>query len=133
MFGDKAVPDIATLAAWDGTRLIQEAVLKQKDQTAVAEVFLGGLLRRVPAGAAGSDLPQYEFASGVREYLLSRLPQSQALDVLIAVSDEIGKHLGRRKAFRALIAGEGIDGDVLLDPASRPFAMVAASVPYGTE
>ena len=26
MFGDKAVPDIATLAAWDGTRLIQEAV-----------------------------------------------------------------------------------------------------------
>ena len=26
MFGDKAVPDIATLAAWDGTRLIEEAV-----------------------------------------------------------------------------------------------------------
>src|SRR5215471_10411997 len=26
MFGDKAVPDIATLAAWDGTRLIHEAV-----------------------------------------------------------------------------------------------------------
>ena len=26
MFGEKAVPDIATLAAWDGTRLIQEAV-----------------------------------------------------------------------------------------------------------
>jgi branched-chain amino acid transport system substrate-binding protein len=25
-FGDKAVPDIATLAAWDGTRLIDEAV-----------------------------------------------------------------------------------------------------------
>ena len=26
MFGDKAIPDIATLAAWDGTRLIEEAV-----------------------------------------------------------------------------------------------------------
>jgi branched-chain amino acid transport system substrate-binding protein len=26
LFGDKAVPDIATLSAWDGTRLIQEAV-----------------------------------------------------------------------------------------------------------
>jgi branched-chain amino acid transport system substrate-binding protein len=26
MFGDQAVPDIATLAAWDGTRLIQQAV-----------------------------------------------------------------------------------------------------------
>ena len=26
MFGEKSVPDIATLAAWDGTRLIQEAV-----------------------------------------------------------------------------------------------------------
>jgi hypothetical protein len=108
-------------------RLIQNAVLKRPDQTAIAEVFLGGLLRRVSA-AAGSDVPQYEFAPGVREQLLSRLPHGQALDVLTAVSDEIGKHLGRTRAFRALIAGEGIDGDIVLDPASRPFAMVAASV-----
>jgi hypothetical protein len=108
-------------------RLIQKAVLRHEDQTAVAEVFLGGLLRKLP-GASSETVAQYDFVPGVRSYLSKRLPRGRALDVLIAVADQMGQSLGRTREFRALIAGDAIDGDILIDPAARPFAMVAARV-----
>jgi hypothetical protein len=108
-------------------RLIQSAVLGQDDQAAVAEVFLGGLLRKIPA-AETHGVAKYDFIPDVRQCLLARLSRDRALDVLVTVANWIGQSLGRVKEFRALIAGEGIAGDALLDPASMPFAMVAAPV-----
>lgn len=114
-------------------RLIQRAVLRETDQAAIGEVFLGGLLCKV-AAASGDNRSAYDFRPGsngepgVRELLLDQLSRSQALDVLLAVADEITSNLSRRRQFRALIAGDDVAGDLLLDPDSRPFALVAASV-----
>jgi len=107
-------------------RLIQEAVLGNEDNTAIAEVFLGGLLRRI--GSADPEIVQYDFLPDVREFLRRRLPRTESLNVLLTVADAIGRRLGRAREFRALIAGEGIDGEMRLDSASMPFAVAAAPV-----
>jgi Double-GTPase 2 len=109
--------------------LIQDAVLDRADHAAVAEVFLGGLLCKteLESDTDHSD-EQYDFAEGVREHLLARLPRSRALEILLAVADSIGARLGRGQDFRALVAGDGIGGDLVLDRDSRPFALVAEQV-----
>jgi Double-GTPase 2 len=109
-------------------RLIQDAVLGASDQAAVAEVFLGGLLRALPATDGDHEAVQYDFAEGVRERLLTRLLREQALSVLMAVAHSIGERLERGREFMALIAGGGTDSDLRLDRDSLPFALVAERV-----
>src|SRR5262249_13047711 len=109
-------------------RLIQDAILGTSDQAAVAEVFLGGLLCALPATDLGHGAVQHGFVAGVRELLLARLPRHQALSVLLATAQSIGKRVGHSREFLALVAGDASVSDLSLDPDSLPFALIAEQV-----
>jgi tetratricopeptide (TPR) repeat protein len=110
-------------------RLIQRAMLPESRPSVLAEVFLGGLLRRQ---ARLFDTPMdpdeitYDFAPGVRERLLSALPRGDKVAVLARVSDFIAARLGSPVDFRAFLNAADSAADLLQrDP---PFARVALQV-----
>jgi hypothetical protein len=111
-------------------RVIQRVMLGSSRQSQVAEVFLGGLLRRKHEEiAADPDAVQYEFVTdAVRDLLMRRLRRTDALRVLLAVSDFLDVRFGQARDFRALLAGHSIVGDYLITPDSKPFALVAERV-----
>ncbi len=111
-------------------RLIQQVMMPGTSQFALAEVFLGGLLCRLEGQPSGADPDevQYDFRPGVRQLLLRRLRKKEALRVLRDVSDYVGARFGSARDFGALLASAGLDGDLLIGPDSRPFAVVAADV-----
>jgi Double-GTPase 2 len=111
-------------------RLVQRAMLKTPQLSQVAEVFLGGLLRRKDREiVADPDMVQYEFATDeVREILLRRLRRNDAIKVLLAVSEFMDVRFGQARDFRALLAGRNVAGDYLVNEDSRPFALVAERV-----
>lgn len=111
-------------------RLIQQVMMPGTSQFALAEVFLGGLLCRLddqPPGADPDEV-QYDFRPGVRQLLLRRLRKKEALRVLRKVSEYVGARFGSARDFAAVLAGADLDGDLLIGPDSRPFAVVATEV-----
>ncbi|WP_395107944.1 SAV_2336 N-terminal domain-related protein [Actinomadura sp. SCN-SB] len=111
-------------------RLVHEAMAPVPRGSQIAEVMLGGLLRRVGTAPPGTapDQVRYDFLPGVREELCNGLSLPEALRVLEAVSALVGARLGQNRDFRAFIAGAGIEGDYLLQDESLPFAHVAEQV-----
>lgn len=78
----------------------------------LAEVFLGGLLRRRDDGPAGrgeerADCAEYEFLPGVAELLLDTVRTSHAVDTATRVSDFLMRGRGTGPAFRARLSGGG--------------------------
>jgi hypothetical protein len=110
-------------------RLVQESMLPEAGTAELAEVFLGGLLRRLPGYFAGSaDRVAYGFAAGVRETLQSTVTSSEALTLL----DQVGSYLvrGQRggRPFSAVLASP-VGGDVATASEQHPpFARVARKV-----
>ncbi|WP_052390618.1 tetratricopeptide repeat protein [Streptomyces sp. NRRL B-24484] len=72
-------------------RLVQRAVLGNQGSPAhLAEVLLGGLLRRAPADPAPTGHPhpqRYDFRPGLRELLLESVPTGAALSTAALVTD----------------------------------------------
>ncbi|ALO08316.1 TPR repeat protein [Streptomyces venezuelae] len=78
----------------------------------LAEVFLGGLLRRRDGGPAGRgeervDCAEYEFLPGVAELLLDTVRTSHAVDTATRVSDFLMRRRGTGPEFRARLSGGG--------------------------
>ncbi len=74
-------------------RLVQESMLPSAGPAELAEVFLGGLLRRLPDSTAAED-PEYvtyAFAAGIRDVLQSTITRTEAAELL----DRIGSYLVR--------------------------------------
>lgn len=72
----------------------------------VAEVFLGGLLKKASdqPESASPELVQYTFPDEVRDRLLDILPTVDALEVIEAVSQHVAEHLNCTLTdFRALL------------------------------
>jgi formylglycine-generating enzyme required for sulfatase activity len=72
----------------------------------VAEVFLGGLLKKAPEQPdnASPELVQYTFPDEVRQRLLDVLPKVDAIEVIEAVSKHVADRLNCTLAdFRALL------------------------------
>jgi Double-GTPase 2 len=111
-------------------RVVQRVMLGSSRQSQVAEVFLGGLLRRQDEEiATDPDAVQYEFVTNaVRDLLVRRLRRTDALRVLHAASDFLDVRFGQARDFRALLAGQGIAGDYLITSGSKPFALVAERI-----
>ncbi|MEU5691821.1 SAV_2336 N-terminal domain-related protein [Actinosynnema sp. NPDC020468] len=111
-------------------RLVQHAELPDSRPAQLAEVFLGGLLRRVtPTDArVDPDEIQYDFAPGVRDLLLDTVTRADALRLLTAVSRHLAAPNARPLDFRAVLADPDGAGTAELDRASRPFAEVARTV-----
>jgi hypothetical protein len=110
-------------------RLIQRALVRPASPSQLAEVFLGGLLsRRDEPGNPDPDQVQYNFQPGVREALLGHLRRTEALRVLLAVSDFVDVRFGQARDFRAFLAGVDMRGDQPLSQDSVPFALTAERV-----
>lgn len=112
-------------------RMIQQVMLPDSRPSVLAEVFLGGLLRRQSAGPPDRRMPDpdevdYDFVPGVRERLLAALPRHDRLTVLSRVSDFVARRLGSPYDFRAIVRAEDTAAGLL--DRDRPFARVALDV-----
>ena len=109
-------------------RLVQKTVLRCDDPTLLAEIFLGGLLRKLPkdeGNAPGGG--QYEFFDGVRPLLRDEVARGDTREVLRSVSEYIEARLGvSLHEFRAVLLGSAAAGaSDLSNPRLRPFAELA--------
>ncbi len=103
-------------------RLVQQVMLPESGQIHLAEVFLGGLLKRENVAWV-----KYDFHDGVREILLDSRSVPEGIEVLKVVSEFIEQRLGCALDFGAWLENPaGVGGR--LDEGSRPFARVAAKV-----
>lgn len=106
-------------------RIVQYSMLGTQSLVPLAEVFAGGLLRRMTL--AEEDLPPdevgYDFVDGVREVLQGSLTGSQTLAIFRAVARYLESAYGTGMSFSALLAGA--EGGTELDPQFRPFAEVS--------
>lgn len=98
-------------------RVVQHT-LPETTRTHLAEVFLGGLLRR------GEDHGAFDFQHGVRTLLLDTLAPEDAYDLISAVGTRIRSWSGGGPEAPALRAGAA--GTIGLPPGARPFAVSGA-------
>src|SRR5712692_1600459 len=102
-------------------RLVQRVMMPRSQSAQLAEIFLGGLLRRVGSDAGDQESASYDFHDGVRELLVAGLSRADTLRVLDEASRFVSARLGSPTTFQALLAA-GADKIADLDP---PFAQVA--------
>ena len=105
--------------------LVQRVLLPGAGLDTQAEVLLGGLLERSPAGTAGIS---YDFADGVREELLRGQFRSDVVRVARLVSDFLGARFPLLMNFRKAL--EDPDGTELPAPdaSNRPLIRLQAAV-----
>ncbi len=88
-------------------RIVQYAVLDSRDPVHLAEVFAGGLIRRITPAA--EELPTdevvYDFSPGVREVLQGSLTGSRTLEIFRAVARYLEQIVGSNTTFAALLTG----------------------------
>ena len=110
--------------------LVQQVMLPGSYQGHLAEVFLSGLLKRLSSSETLNqpDHVAYDFIDGVRDILLSTVRISETIGVLTAVSRFLERHLAHPLNFSALLADPSATGDLIIEPDSRPFAVVAVHV-----
>ena len=111
-------------------RLVQQTMLPHSRQVHLAEVFLGGLLKRVSSGRETTD-PEtidYDFVEGVRELLLDNISVPDAIQVLKKVAASIETRLGHSIDFEAILQDPILTDGLEISIQDRPFAIVAARV-----
>ncbi|MFL6123517.1 FxSxx-COOH system tetratricopeptide repeat protein [Actinophytocola sp.] len=91
-------------------KLVQRVLLPSADLSAVAEVVLGGLLRKTHFRPDDKDAVGYEFHKGVREELLSGGRRSDTVRVARLIGDYLGQRNPIVRNFR----------DALTDPDNTP-------------
>ncbi|MFC9328510.1 SAV_2336 N-terminal domain-related protein [Kitasatospora sp. NPDC057015] len=103
-------------------RLVQRAVHGRIEPAALAEVLLGGLMRR--SGPAGGNGPaRYDFRPGLRELLLETVPAAE----LLATADLVGEALRDSPPGAATLSvlRPDLAGRAALAPGASPFAASA--------
>jgi hypothetical protein len=91
-------------------RSVQAALLPSSNQVHLAEVLVGGLVRRADPDA-GHKQPTYQFIGGVAEVLRRSLTGTEALQVLQALGGHIERETGRSPGIAALLLGEAAPAD----------------------
>jgi len=110
-------------------RMVQAVMFPGSRPQHLAEVFLGGLIRREgPRQDTDPDEVEYDFHPGVRQLLLSAMRRSELLKVMRGVSGFVSTRLGSPIDFPALLAGD--DEAWTVAGLSPPFAQVALDVLY---
>jgi hypothetical protein len=89
---------------------VQQVLLPSADLLAIAEVLLGGLLRKTSLRPDDKDTVGYEFHRGVREELLSSGRRSDTVRVARLIGDYLGPRNPIVRNFR----------DALTDPENTP-------------
>ena len=83
-------------------RLLQSIAMPGSRPADLAEVFLSGLLRRVPQPSRGGV--DFDFHPGVRQILLASMPRAEVLRVFRSVCQIAGDRFGTSPAFTAFFA-----------------------------
>jgi hypothetical protein len=111
-------------------RLIQQVLLPGSTQVHLAEVFLGGLLRRrSPADVTDPQSVDYEFHPGVRGVLLDSGDANDPLEVQRVVSDYLRERFERTEGgFAAVVPVPGLTGGMPVPALDREFARVQGVV-----
>jgi hypothetical protein len=104
--------------------VVQKLMLPESQQIHLAEVFLGGLLKR----EQNKDWVEYEFHEGVRDLLLDTVILADAVYILTRVSDFVEKHIGKNLDFLALLANPCLTEGIKLNKETRPFAEIGAKI-----
>jgi hypothetical protein len=107
-------------------RLVQSAVHWRAETAHLAEVFLGGLMRRTDCGGGGTG-PQhqtFDFTEEARKILLDTVPAAELARTTSAVADRLGELVGRSPDFPAWLSHPGGVDEV--SGASQPFAELDA-------
>ncbi|MGH3621081.1 MAG: SAV_2336 N-terminal domain-related protein, partial [Sciscionella sp.] len=104
-------------------RLVQRVLLPGSGLPAVAEVLLGGILRKVPTSSSADDASAvvFEFYDGVRQELLSGERRDNTVRVARVLGDYAGRHLAVLRDYRDAVD----DPDTAVDP-----ELSAHTVPY---
>jgi tetratricopeptide (TPR) repeat protein len=109
-------------------KLVQRVLLPSADLSAIAEVVLGGLLRKTALRPDDRDAVGYEFHHGVREELLSGGRRSDT----VRVARLIGDYLGARNPIVRNFQDALTDPDATPDPEptaeARPYLRVQEAV-----
>ncbi|MGW7413618.1 SAV_2336 N-terminal domain-related protein [Streptomyces sp. NPDC054863] len=127
-FRRAASPDAARLAVYLAAaplvlpvmQLVQRAMLPDSGPEVLAEVMLGGLLRR---GGDVEDLIGYEFVEGVRAELLEQIAVSDAHLVLKHCSAYLESRYGRTARNFPALAAAYLAGEARESPPGRPGAI----------
>lgn len=112
-------------------RLVQRTMLPESHQVHLAEVFLGGLLKRVtPEGTTDNpDIVEYDFVQDqIREMLLDTMAMPDVFAVIRKASGYIEEHMGQSFDFEAILRDPTTTSSILSNYSSRPFANIKAKV-----
>ncbi len=112
-------------------RLIRDSMMSmEKSPLPIAEVFLGGLLKRIPGqDESEQELVQYDFVPKVRDVLLDVLPQADTIDVINSVSAAVERQWNKysEQSFRAFLTNPTIPSPPGMEEL-RSFASVTADI-----
>jgi formylglycine-generating enzyme required for sulfatase activity len=108
--------------------LIQQTLLPESAQIHVAEVFMSGLLKRLPSSHQDIDYIEFEFVNQeVRDLLLDTVPKSKTISVLDTVSEFIALRVGLSvRDFEARLRLPSSQAHDDLETKIRPFAKLKA-------
>jgi formylglycine-generating enzyme required for sulfatase activity len=109
-------------------RLVQQVMLPQSRQVHLAEVFLGGLLKRISKEKCDPMLIKYDFHDGVRDLMLDSVLIPEAMEVLKTISKYLEKRLGQPLDFMALLADPTATDGLVIHEENRAFAEIGAKV-----
>jgi tetratricopeptide (TPR) repeat protein len=109
-------------------KLVQRVLLPNADLSAVAEVVLGGLLRKTALRPDDRDAVGYEFHKGVREELLSGGRRSDTVRVARLIGDYLGPRNPIVRNFRDALADPDNTPDPEPTDEARPYLRVQEAV-----
>jgi formylglycine-generating enzyme required for sulfatase activity len=117
-------------------RMVQAALLPRATHADFVHVFYSGLLQRVTAQTEARPDSEilYDFVGGdaMRRYLLARLPNATAEQVVELVITELSRYvrenLEQPGGFDAILTAPGASGMLQVDVTARYFAQVTAQM-----
>ena len=110
-------------------RLVQRSLLPESGQVDLAEVFLGGLVRRRSApNVRDPDLVDYDFLPGVRKLLLDAARLDEAVEVQTTVSQYLADRFGQALDFLGMVKSPEAAPDLPDFKGNSEFARVSAEV-----
>ncbi|MCP3897417.1 SAV_2336 N-terminal domain-related protein, partial [Moraxella sp.] len=109
-------------------QLVQQVMLPQSRQVHLAEVFLGGLLKRVSPQECNPMVMEYDFHEGVRDLMLDYVRVPDAIKVLKEVSEYLNRRMGQPLDFLALLADPTATDGIVINKEKLAFAEIGVKV-----